>query len=633
MTPPAAPSRDRVLAWVGLAITSVMLVASLWSIELLPMHDGPQHIYMGHLSEVWDDPAWDLQRWLDRGGTITSLGFHVLFVAFDRLMDWRPATMAALTVAALLQAWAFFAFARRANPGAPWVGVIGAAAAVPWSMYMGFLSFTLATALHWLVLALCVVEGAWSLRRRAVLSLLLLGAAVAHIFAGALTGVFVLVFALVRVERSERLRELGRVVLMGLPAFLVAVGIALTLLGPQTDMYNVVPWDRWWNRFTVLPRMYVPGPAWRWGGAWVLAAIGCVGAARLARESSIARAVLGSSLVGIFVAIALPLTFAGWQLFPPRLLPVALTPLWAFVATGRERRGPGVALKVLALGWTLAAVGWTYTFHQRLDAQFASAFSAFDSGIDRRGAVRFQVILDPKFDPTVRHFESEAPFYLPMVNLGLLYATEQGGFTPYFFGHFAAMHPYHRRDGVERQHPPFPSRYYFEQLARAEGVERRGIAHQLAATSAAWDDVVVYGNPAEVDVWVRRGFVVDFRSDDERLLLAHFRGCPVAVDVVADAPLDAPMRVEFGWTPVLLPHWGATLPPGAAPEGGRFHLPLPGTPCGATWVRVLWDRDGSGDWSPGDDVCEGTDAEGRFAFETPLTGATLTCVRRPAAGP
>src|SRR5208337_1613477 len=108
---------------------------------------------------------------------------------------WQRGLQAALGVVTLVVAWSFVALVRALDPRRTALGFLGFPLALSWTFYMGFWAFALGTGGGLLVLAFAVRT-----RRREGLpvwaciavSLFLLFAAIAHIFAAVLTGVALL---------------------------------------------------------------------------------------------------------------------------------------------------------------------------------------------------------------------------------------------------------------------------------------------------------------------------------------------------------------------------------------------------------------------------------------------------------
>jgi hypothetical protein len=151
----------------------------------------------------------------------------------------------------------------------------------------------------------------------------------------------------------------------------------------------------------------------------------------------------------------------------------------------------------------------------------------------------------------------------------------------------------------------------------------------LAMVGAPFEDVIVYGRPEDGDVLAERGYVADFRRGG--LFIGHLEGCPLTASVVIPAPQLAPVFVEYSAEPLTGGLHRIDLPPVPTATGAEVRRELNLSPplCGAMWLRVALDRDGSGGPSKGDAFCEGADAKGRLHVVA-LRGATQTITCRIA---
>ncbi len=144
---------------------------------------------------------------------------------------------------------------------------------------------------------------------------------------------------------------------------------------------------------------------------------------------------------------------------------------------------------------------------------------------------------------------------------------------------FAASRPTHHvllRDDPPRRFPAYPSRTYPLVLARDGGAEgtplRRKLTTYVAAHGVDFEDVILWGLPADAELLLERGYVADWRR--EGLMLAHFEGCPVRLAIETHGA-GAPEKLLVEWRTVE----GALATPdgssGWGPVTHWMHLPEP----------------------------------------------------------
>ncbi|APR78459.1 Hypothetical protein A7982_03806 [Minicystis rosea] len=613
------------------ALASLGVIASLWIVDYLPTHDGPQHVFLGHLSNHFDDPGAGYAAWLERGHPRTALGFNVLFAAFEKFAGWRTALKLTLTLTALAWGFGHVALSRALHPQRAALGLVGFATAISWSMYMGFFSFTLSVAVGLTTLAVAAGAWPWTPKRRLAVAALLSVQAVAHIFAAELTGlVLLLMVALaprppeVAPERAApaRAKELGLLALMGLPALIIAAGAA----NPES---RASEWLSLADRFTVLPRMLLPGPLFR---AWPPLLLGLAGLAvvaarvRRAASSHVELAVAGASLLFLACAFFAPLHLAAWEFFAPRFLPfacllgAALIPLERLDAARRRAVIAGLA------GLAAMSLVWAARTAVALRARVDDALSGLSAPLDRKGP-RLVVPMDPFAGLAVRGDEAHAeiPYYAPLFNLGALYAVAQGGVPSYTFVTNPQLHSFvFSAAGKERYPELYDPADLRDPRVASDPAVRAALMTFLAAVGTPFADVVVHGRPEDGDLLADRGYVTDYRRGG--LFIGRFEGCPVTIEVVTPSPRPAAVFVEYGIDPLPRAIDHTVLPPEPTASGEHAVGKLvPRAPlCGPSWLRATLDVDRSGGPSKGDRFCDGADAKGRVHL-LPKRGQTITC--------
>jgi len=611
------------------------VVVSVAGVAYLPTHDGPQHIFTTHVANHFDEPGTGWSRWFEPNTPLSSQGFTAIFGPLDALLPWDSAARVSLALMVLLWALGAFCFVRAVRPERSWLGLPLGAAALQWSLYMGFFSFYTATAfglfilayafrsapehprqrlwlavllllqafmhvvpailtglmvatllwlraepgrrsrellriallpwdsaarislalmtLLWALGAFCFVRAVrperswlglplgaaalqWSLymgffsfytatafglfilayafrgapehpRQRLWLAVLLLLQAFMHVVPAILTGLTVAALLWLRAEPGRRSRELVRIALLGTPAALVAVAVLAMQLGVSGDIpeeteaafqFGQPPW---WT----LGKCFLGGPAWR---AWPLTflAAGALllplarGLARWrARGSSSLRAEDAALLLtggGFLLAGAvLPLHLPDWEFFSVRFLPMAVCALVASLPLERVRapRWRAACAALLAL-FAFASTGWAYRYNRELAARSRDALAGLDADLTRDGW-RLPIVLDPFIGRPFEDSEAAMPFMAPLINLGKLYATAQGGIPSYSFVANRAIHSVVMADDMREKSPPTADpRYTIDLLdPRNAGDQalRRAVTGYLASNATAYQDVIL----------------------------------------------------------------------------------------------------------------------------------------------
>jgi hypothetical protein len=616
------PRVDRSVTFLALAASAGVL-AALWIVDYLPAHDGPQHLFLGHLENHFDDPGAGWPAWLERGRAITALGFNLVFSLCERFLAWRTALRLTLSIAALGWGWSYLALTAAIHPRRAMLGLLGFASAISWLLYMGLWSFAMSVALGFAILAAAAGAWPWTLRRRLAIAAILLVQAVVHLFGAELTGLVLLlmVAAAPLPEGSSRGKEVGLLALMGAPALLLAAMTA----NPEGHRDE---WLAFAQRLAATPRMFLPGPLWR-ALPPVLLALGGLGlaASRLRRKDLAPAEIALAGAAALFLALSFftPLHLAAWDFFSPRFLPfgcllgAALLPVERLPDPRRR-----AALGALAL-FTAASLAWAAKESVTLRAQVDDALAGLSAPIKRTGP-RLVVPMDPYAGlapaPGDDGAREEIPFYAPLFNLGAIYAVEQGGIPSYTFVTNAKIHPFVLSPEGQKRYPALydPADLRDPRIA-TDPLARRALVTFFAAVGAPFEDVVLHGRPEDADVFVARGYEVDFRKGG--LFIGRFRGCPVTLEITAPAPRAEAVFVEYGFDPMPQALTRRVLPPEKG-EGGVVKIAPDVALCGSAWLRVALDLDRSGGPTKADRFCEGADARGRVRV-TAEKGATIRC--------
>ena len=305
----------------------------------------------------------------------------------------------------------------------------------------------------------------------------------------------------------------------------------------------------------------------------------------------------------LLAGAVLPLHLPDWEFFSVRFLPMAVCALVASLPLERVRapRWRAACAALLAL-FAFASTGWAYRHNRELAARSRDALAGLDADLTRDGW-RLPIVLDPLLGRPFEESEAAMPFMAPLINLGKLYATAQGGIPSYSFVANRSIHTVlMAEDMLEKIPATADPRYTIDLLdPRNAGDQalRRAVTGYLAAHATAYQDVILWGGPQDVDYLIALGFEPDWRRGG--LAILRFAGCPLAIRFPPGSGLEDDAVLELGWFPA----WGVThrYAIGSAQHEPDGSLTLPvRQSCGSMWIRF---QDAAG-------VCEGADAEGRL---------------------
>lgn len=613
-TPPVETRTDPLFLTVATLVV-LGLVGSLWTVGYLPTHDGPHHIYSGFLENHLDrmpEPFRDLWH---RNPQLTSHGFRLLFVPFERVLGWKDATRLTLSVWTVVWSVGAILLVASLDRRRRWLALLALPGALGWAFYAGLFSFVAATGLGFVILAATVRVRRWGAVFCAILSAALFLQASVHLFAAEALGVILACLVIARSRPGERLRRLTQLALIGLPAGAVAAVVSFDLYGgaPLTQAWT---WLGARGQLEMAARASLAGPWWRCYPPVIVALVGVTSAfLRWRRLHLDERAVAAAA--GLFAAcsLLLPFTLPGWEALTPRfsinavVLGLALVPVERLGA----RMGRGL-LPAIAILFSAANLVWTAHFHRALDRGFSPIARAMSEELPRTG---FRLFVP------LRSLLSESPRNdTPWVegvgfarNCAPLFAMAQGGQAITFNG-VVGIHTFTLRADPDLV-PEVPRSDWLEAVDRIRrpvstpdeaGASRelaRAFATRVAERATAFEDLILFGPRDERTPILARGFVADY--DSELVSISRFEGCPLSLQLPPEWGRFAPVLVEYGWAPLSAPHWRTTLQ--ASPAAGRL-VPLPDAPCGPLWVRVVHDLDRSSVLSPGDELCRGADTTG-----------------------
>jgi hypothetical protein len=507
---------------------------------------------------------------------------------------------------------------------------------------MGFFSFAvgLGLALFTLLAALSRERLSWPVvfGTSALLTLV----ALCHVAVAAMTGLAVLAIFVARERPSRRMRGIVGAMVAGLPAAIIA---ALTASGvgavdaAYQGALSAPPWpDAIGDRFFLLARTFTPGTTDRELVPLFAALAGIVITTldlRDRRARPLDLALAATSLLLFACALLSPINLLSWQFFSPRPMPLAV--MLGILTLPLERFGRFTKLifVVWLIWFTAGSLRWTEDHNRKLDAAAKPALAGLQASLHRSGP-RLPLIADPIGLPGPVDAEAEVPFAQPLMNIGLLYAVAQGGMAPYFFANIPQGHPFVFKGGLETLFPPVPARDFWRILrdpsTPPDSPQKQAVRSALAAFGAAYEDVILFGSPADVEGVERRGYVADVKQGG--LFIGRFTGCPMRLSVTG-METGAKVGAELGWFPALAPTWSEQQVAGSKYRSeenrhiGMAYFAPTAAPCGAVWIRAYADANASGRWEKGEPVCRGAGPEGFIVVERREAGELLCELAAP----
>ena len=629
-------NRDTAVWLACMLVASVGLVWSLWVVPYIPTMDGPQHVLSAHIENHYSDPGSLYPEFYRIMPQFAGKGFALLFAPLESILAWRLALRVTLSIIAVAFSWGFALVVLsldRAHVRRP-VALLGILIALPWSFYMGFFQFVVGTTFGLYTLAFVLRRPPTTNARRAVLALMLLVQGVCHIFTAILTGAIVMVLAVAAAPRGQRLREMGKMAIVGLPAAAL-LGLTLRERNIKVSEQQIFQWSIG-ERISEFSRWFVPGPGWR---AWLLIALAVASiAATLVRarrgKTTPAEHALGwLAFTFLALTIVTPLHIPGWQCFAPRFTILALVLGLSLVrvpegASPRAARMLVPVLTACCLGSDLVSA----RLHHQLVDGCADALSGLDAPLHFEGP-RLPIIIDPICGTPRDPAEGPVPRASLAYNTPLLYLVEHGGIGTKMFNGAPSIHAI---EFVGKRRPPRPDPRPLI-IAQSKFVEtdpklREAAFTELAADGMPFEGIqMVGGRPEDFALFDARGYAREFQHGS--LYIARFEGCPVELLLPAGALDREPVYYEYGLfsRASLEPEprsFGVRLVPKDSPViDGAIHVPLGARPCGEIWVRAFWDVDGSSSFTPGDRACANGQQHwgGRVRANVNRDHRTVTC--------
>lgn len=640
-TPPPRPVGcfTRILLPAIAVYFIIRAVAAFAQPDYIPTHDGPHHILSAWLVGHASDAGSGYLQFLEPGHPLTALGFLSLFHLFEPSLGWQAATSAVLGCIVALWSVGGFLLARKVEPHRAWLGLFAAATAGQWVLYMGFFSFAvgLGLALFTLLAALSRERLSWPVvfGTSALLTLV----ALCHVAVAAMTGLAVLAIFVARERPSRRMRGMVGAMIAGLPAAIIAALTASGVAAVDASSQGALATPPWpegvGDRFFLLARTFTPGTTVRELAPLFAALTGIIITAldlRSRRARPLDVALAAASLTLFALALASPINLLSWQFFAPRPMPLAV--MLGILTLPLERFGRFTKLifVVWLLWFTAGSLRWTEEHNRRLDSAAKPALAGLSAQIRRSGPLRrsgprLPLIADPMGLPGPVDAEAEVPFAQPLLNVGLLYAVAQGGMAPYFFANIPQGHPFVFKGAFASLFPPVPARDFWRILrdptTPPDAPQKQAVRSAMAAFGAAYEDVILYGSPADVEGVERRGYVADVKQGG--LFIGRFKGCPMKLRVTGIAT-GSKVSAELGWFPALAATWSdmrIAAPARRCEEWahvGAARFEPTAAPCGAVWVRAYADENASGRWEKGEPVCDGAGPDGFIVVDRRVAG-------------
>jgi hypothetical protein len=223
--------------------------------------------------------------------------------------------------------------------------------------------------------------------------------------------------------------------------------------------------------------------------------------------------------------------------------------------------------------------------------------------------------------------DAEVPFLAPLQHIGSLYATAEGGLTPYTFASNPVTSPFTLRpDAIHPPPVPPPEKYlpiFASSRFATDPSFRRAEESEVATYGMFYEGILLTGaTPDDLALWHRRGFVADWERGS--VMIAHFEPCPIDVVLPASTPLPK-LDVGVGSFTLLR---DLAIPP-VADDTGELHFPLPQGPCGRVWVRPRWN--GEADKLAA--VCDNLDGEGHLVSYVTRSAGRIACKGHHEGGP
>lgn len=570
-----------------------LLAWSVFCIPYLPTNDGPQHILSAYIENHFNDPGSIYPIYLERSPQFAYRGFALVMRPMEVLFGWKLGTQFAILIILLLSAWGFTAMVLALDSRRKWVACFGFPLAWSWSLYMGFFSFTVGTALGYWILAYVLAIKKWNWVRWVTLSAALCLQAMSHVFTAGLTGLVMTCLLVMKQptwrDRGKRLLVVG---LAGLPAATIAFGALIHRNDSATQPVHPT-WLTWNELVSVVPHMLIPGPS-LYTFSFLLLILVAAGAAvcRLRKNclSFEEKVFLGVGIASLIVIIFCPMDIEGWQFFTPRFSLLGISSLLLLLPFEAIR---GKVSIVSARLLVVAAASFSVNIYANVNQGLASSckdlIDAVSMSSVHRGISHF-VPLSVSCGLASPSSSRPIPYMKPELQAGALYAVATDSLPSTMFMNSLATSAFAARTGPTA--PVRESPYRALGIPRLVGVDvlpltgleaiagDRSMVYRFAAPGMEefYENIFVTGaSKANIDLLKSMGFVELWSH--RTIWVGRFEPCTIVFKPHGDVPYRP--KLTMGLYPFEV---SIFLDSSAEVASATYKYPY--APCGDAWVRM-----------------------------------------------